>query len=125
MNKSVFLPILISLVLLLPVVAQSVESVEQIGAEQAEENSAQVLQAFSQGDAKESEIVSIDDKTKRIVMFSMGVPLLILLLVTGALGIAMGIYGKEVFAVHMVCAGLSISLAIAHAVTGIVWFYPF
>lgn len=90
-----------------------------------EGNSAQVLQSFAKdGDAK-SEIVSIDDQTKRLVMFVMGVPLLLLLLTTGALGVAMGVYGKQVFVAHMVCAGLSITLAIAHAVAGIVWFYPF
>jgi hypothetical protein len=92
---------------------------------QVEENSSQVLQSFTQGEVKESDIVSIDDKTKRIVMFVMGVPLLILLLATAALGIAMGVYGKPVFVAHMVCAGLSLTLAIAHAVAGIVWFYPF
>ena len=58
-------------------------------------------------------------------MFVMGVPLLILLLVTGALGIAMGVYGKQVFVAHMVFAGLTMTLALAHAVVGIVWFYPF
>jgi len=48
-----------------------------------------------------------------------------LLLVTGGLGVAMGVYGKQVFVAHMICAGLSMTLAIAHAIVGIVWFYPF
>jgi hypothetical protein len=90
-----------------------------------EQGSAQVLQSFAQAEVKESAIVSIEDETKRLIMFAMGVPLLLLLLATVALGIAMGVYGKPVFVAHMVCAGLSLTLAIAHAVAGIVWFYPF
>ncbi|WP_455205553.1 hypothetical protein [Kaarinaea lacus] len=90
-----------------------------------EENHTQVIQAFTSEEAKNSDIVSIDDQTKGKVMFFMGVPLLVLLLVTGALGIAMGVYGKQVFVAHMLFAGLSMTLAIAHAVVGLVWFYPF
>ncbi|WP_213035209.1 hypothetical protein [Candidatus Nitrotoga fabula] len=62
---------------------------------------------------------------KQMVMFFLGVPLLIMLLITGGLGIAMGIYGKQVFMLHMVSAGLTITLAFVHAILGIVWFYPF
>ena len=60
-----------------------------------------------------------------LVMFFLGVPLLILLIATVTLGIAMGVYGKQVFLPHMICAGLSMTLALGHAVVGIVWFYPF
>lgn len=108
------------LILVAPSISQAISSDDN-----REEGSAQVLQAFGQGSSDESDIVSVDDKTKRIVMFSMGVPLLTLLLITAGLGIAMGVYGKQVYVPHMVCAGLSICLAIAHAVAGIVWFYPF
>jgi hypothetical protein len=113
---------LLLVVLILPLAA--VVAAETRGTAE-EASSAEVLQAFTNQDAEESDIVTVDDKTKRIVMFAMGVPLLILLLATAALGVAMGIYGKPVFVVHMVCAGLSLCLAIAHAVAGIVWFYPF
>lgn len=58
-------------------------------------------------------------------MFLLGVPLLILLLITGALGIAMGIYGKQVFVLHMIFAGLTVTLAFVHAIVGVIWFYPF
>lgn len=88
----------------------------------AAENNSQVIQAFS-GEEKPQQ--SIEDQTRRIVMFVMGVPLLILILVTGALGIAMGVYGKQVFVAHMIFAGLSMTLALAHAIVGVVWFYPF
>lgn len=87
------------------------------------QDNTQVIQAFTSQEKDDS--VSLEDQTKHLVMFVMGVPLLILLLVTGGLGIAMGVYGKQVFVAHMVCAGLSMTLAIAHAVVGIVWFYPF
>jgi hypothetical protein len=90
-----------------------------------EQNNSSVMQAFTSTEVKDSEIVAIEDETKRLVMFFLGVPLLILLIATVALGIAMGVYGKQVFLPHMICAGLSVTLALGHAVVGIVWFYPF
>ena len=88
-------------------------------------NASEVLSAFNRDQDKPSAIVSIPDKKKRLIMFFMGVPLLVFILLTAALGIAMGMYGKPVYVPHMICAGLSVTLAIAHAVVGIVWFYPF
>jgi hypothetical protein len=93
----------------------------QLGSNQ--QDNSQVIQAFTSQEKQDA--VSVELQTKHLVMFVMGVPLLALLLVTGGLGIAMGVYGKQVFVAHMVCAGLSMTLAIAHAVVGIVWFYPF
>ena len=90
-----------------------------------EQGSASVIQSFASDKSAKSELVQIEDQTKRLVMFVMGVPLLILIFVTAALGVAMGVYGKQVFVPHMVCAGLSLTLALGHAVVGIVWFYPF
>ena len=90
-----------------------------------EEVSASVIRSFATDQSAKSDLVAIQDKTKRLVMFLMGVPLLILLFATAVLGVAMGVYGKQVFVPHMVCAGLSLTLALAHAVVGIVWFYPF
>jgi len=68
---------------------------------------------------------AISDKTKQRIMFLLGVSLLILVLITGGLGLAMGLYGKPVFVAHMVSAALSVTLAIVHAIVGLVWFYPF
>jgi len=93
--------------------------------ERSAENNSQVMQAFTPKDDGESSVIPVGDETKKIVMFVMGVPLLIFLVVTGALGIAMGVYGKQVFVPHMIFAGLSITLAAAHAIVGLVWFYPF
>jgi hypothetical protein len=98
------------------------ENVQQSAGEQG---SASVIQSFASDKSAKSELVQIEDQTKRLVMFVMGVPLLILLLATAVLGVAMGVYGKQVFVPHMVCAGLSLTLALGHAVVGIVWFYPF
>ena len=92
---------------------------------QREQESAGVMQAFANEKAEKSELVAIEDETKRLVMFVMGFPLLLLIIATVALGVAMGVYGKPVFLAHMVCAGLSLTLALGHAVVGIVWFYPF
>jgi hypothetical protein len=87
--------------------------------------SAQILQAFNKQHSDSEHAKSITDKDKQKVMFLMGVLLFTLVLVTGGLGIAMGVYGKPVFVAHMVFAGLSITMAVAHAIVGLVWFYPF
>ena len=39
---------------------------------------------------------SNNDNTRRLVMFALAVPLLVLLLITAGLGISMGLYGKDV-----------------------------
>ena len=87
--------------------------------------STQILQAFNRQHRDAEHAKAISDKDKQKVMFILGALLIALVLATGALGIAMGIYGKPVFVSHMVCAGLSITLAIVHAIAGFVWFYPF
>lgn len=87
--------------------------------------SAQILQAFNKQHRDSEHEKSISDKTKQRVMFLLGVLLLTMVLITGGLGIAMGVYGKPVFISHMVFAGLSITVGIAHAIVGLVWFYPF
>ena len=91
----------------------------------AEQGDTSIMQAFNASDEKKTGVIEVKDETKRLVMFVMGVPLLILLLATAALGVAMGLYGKQVYLPHMICAGLSLTLALGHAVVGIVWFYPF
>lgn len=96
-----------------------------LAADPAPENdAAQVLQTFDRT-ANAPAAADPADQTRRWVMFGLGAPLLLLLLVTGALGIAMGVYGKPVYLPHMICAGLSITLAVVHAIVGIVWFRPF
>ncbi len=87
-------------------------------------NGAQILQSFERANPA-TPPPDATDRTRRWVMFGLGAPLLILLLITGSLGIAMGVYGKPVYLAHMVCAGLSVTLAIVHAIVGLVWFRPF
>lgn len=89
------------------------------------DSSAQILQAFNRQHRDAEHAKSITDKDKQRIMFLLGVVLITLVLITGGLGIAMGLYGKPVFVAHMVFAGLSITLAIVHAIVGLVWFYPF
>jgi hypothetical protein len=88
-------------------------------------DSAQIMQAFNRQHREAEHAKSITDKDKQRVMFLLGVALLTLVLITGGLGIAMGVFGKPVFLAHMIFAGLSMTLAIAHAIVGIVWFYPY
>jgi hypothetical protein len=94
-------------------------------ANQTGEDSTQVLQAFNKQHREAEHAKSITEKDKQRIMFLLGVALITLVLITGGLGIAMGLYGKPVFVAHMVFAGLSITLAIVHAIVGLVWFYPF
>jgi len=89
-----------------------------------ENDGAQVLQTFERT-APAPAPTDGTEQTRRWVMFGLGAPLLLLLLITGGLGIAMGVYGKPVYLPHMIFAGLSITLAIVHAIVGIVWFRPF
>jgi len=89
------------------------------------EDSAQILQAFDRQHREAEHAKAITEKDKQRIMFLLGVALITLVLITGGLGIAMGLYGKPVFVAHMVFAGLSITLAIVHAIVGVVWFYPF
>ena len=92
----------------------------------AEVESQDVMKQFNQDDrSAKSVIVQIPDQRKRLIMFIMGIPLLIFIATTVALGVAMVVYGKKVFVPHMIFAGLSLTLALGHAVVGLVWFNPF
>ena len=95
-------------------------------AEQATSSSdMQVIQAFNEKNVEEGEAVRISDRKKHIILFLMGVTLLVFLLATAVLGVVMGIYGKQLFVPHMLMAGFSVTLAIAHSIAAIVWFFPF
>ena len=118
MNTGGKLMLMLFIFLIVPI-AQAADGARQ-------ENSVRVLAAFDQQKAQQvDEGVALSDHRKHQIMFMLGVPLIILLLITGALGIAMGMYGKPLFVVHMISAGLTITLAIAHVIVGIVWFFPF
>lgn len=90
-----------------------------------EYNPAQVIKSFVEIERVQGAARKISDERKHQILFMMGVLLLVLVLTTASLGIAMGIYAKPVFVAHMVSAGLTTTLAVAHAIVAMVWFSPF
>jgi len=89
-------------------------------------NGAAVLEAFDKQQVQRVKQASeLSDHSKRLIMFTLAIPLFVLLLITGGLGIATGVFGKKLFIPHMIFAGLTVTLALAHAIVGLVWFYPF
>lgn len=89
-------------------------------------SSTQVLAQFDQQQMKRANGNKLSNHRKHVILFMLAVPLIILLLVTGGLGIAMGVYGKQqLFVTHMVFAGLTITLALVHAIVSMIWFFPF
>ena len=89
------------------------------------DDSTAVMEVFNAQAIAEQEAYELSDKEKHQILFVMGIALLLLLGATAYFGIAMGVGGKDVYVPHMVSAGLTITLSLAHAVTAIVWFYPF
>ncbi len=89
----------------------------------ASQSAEAVMQQFA-GDDEVSPQRKIETERKHQILFLMGVSLLVLLLITGTLGIAMVAFGKDVFLPHMIFAGLSLTLAAVHSATAIAWFWP-
>lgn len=86
---------------------------------------AQVLSSFIVGE-RGALVESFDERREQHkILFFMGVFLLVSVLTTAGFGVSMAMLGKDVFVPHMIFAGLTVFLAIAHAVVAIVWFYPF
>jgi hypothetical protein len=86
---------------------------------------AQILQEFNAQNRKDIREKAIPLKEKQQIMFLLGLAVILLVIITGGLGLAMGVFGKPVFVPHMVFAIFSITMAIVHAIVGLVWFYPF
>ena len=85
---------------------------------------ADVLKSFH-GSERGGLIESYEEqKFQHEVMFYMGATLLVFVFLTAGFGIAMVMRGKEVFVQHMVCAGITVFLSVAHSVVAIVWFFP-
>jgi hypothetical protein len=126
------LAVLLALVVLFSPLAGAVsagEAESQKGSGQASEGRTstgiEVLEGFNRQQEQRRQNGELSDRQKRQIMFALGVPLLLLLLATAGLGVATGVYGKKMFIQHMVLAGLTITLAVAHVIVGLVWFYPF
>lgn len=88
-------------------------------------DSAKILQEFNAQNRSDIRDKAIPLKEKQQIMFLLGVAVIVLVIITGGLGLAMGIFGKPVFVPHMVFAAFSVTMAIVHAIVGLVWFYPF
>lgn len=86
-------------------------------------SNAQVMEAFNQANAERGKH-QISNARKQQVMFIMGITLLAFIITTVSLGVAMVVFAKPVFVAHMIFAGFSLTLAIAHAIVAIVWFFP-
>ena len=90
-------------------------------------NSSAVMDSFTKGSIPSSVQVELKEKDtgKHQILFIMGVILILLILLTAGFGMAMALHGKDVFIPHTIFAGATVFLAIAHAVTSIVWFFPY
>jgi len=89
------------------------------------DESGQVMQGFTELSLQKDKTKGMSDKKKHIVLFSMGISLVFLILTTAGLGLAMVLYRKPVFVAHMIFAGMSVTLALVHALAAMIWFFPF
>jgi hypothetical protein len=91
----------------------------------AEDNASAVVQSFNQSGAG-GMVESFEElKFRHEIMFFMGAALLVFVFLTAGLGLSMALKGKDVFVAHMLSAGVTVFLAVAHSVVAIVWFFPF
>jgi len=89
-------------------------------------NGPQILEQFGRQQPQRPEhTTTIDEHEKQVIMFSIGTLLLVLLIGTASVGIAVAIFGKPLFLVHMILAGLTVTVALIHVAVGLVWFFPF
>ncbi len=96
-----------------------------VGAMAQPEQGSDVLRGFNDKAVVESDAVKIADQKKHQILFVMGALLLVGVLATAGLGVTMVVFGKQVFVAHMICAGFTVFLAVAHAITAMVWFFPY
>ena len=119
------------LLLLLPLLfAFSQPSLAAGGSQQKQEDMGMqrdlsAMQQFNAVHQDEEGILKVELKKKHEILFFMGIGLLVGLLLTVTFGLGMVLDGKPWFLWHMLSAGFSVTLALAHAVTAIIWFYPF
>ncbi len=92
---------------------------------QAVDDNLEVMEIFKQDAIEKQAVNELTDDDKHKVLFYMGIALLVLLCTTAYLGVSMVVFNQEVFVKHMISAGLTVTLGLAHAVVAIVWFFPF
>jgi len=83
----------------------------------------QILEEFQR--QQRARTTSIAEHERQVIMFSIGAALLLALLSTASVGIAVGVFGKPLFLLHMILAALTVTLALVHVIVGVVWFFPF
>ena len=88
-------------------------------------NEHEVMSSFNADEVARAEKGGVEDEMKHKILFWMGFALIFLVLATAVVGVNMAFFGKELFVAHMLLAGGTVFLSLAHAVTAIVWFYPF
>lgn len=115
------LPQLLLLPLLLVMMGSAVMAQEH----QPIDDSQEVMEAFTQDAMEKRAANELKDEEKHKILFYMGISLLVLLCTTAYLGVSMVVFNQEVFVKHMISAGLTVTLGLAHAVVAIVWFFPF
>ncbi len=92
----------------------------------ATSNGAQILEQFNrQQPQRPPRATTIAEHERQVIMFTIGTVLLVLLLSTASVGIAVAAFGKPLFLVHMILAGLTVTVALVHVIVGVVWFFPF
>jgi len=111
--------------LLLPLLMVIAAPVSMAQDQQSVDDSLEVMEIFKQDAMEKQASNELTDKEKHKILFYMGITLLILLCTTAYLGVSMVVFNQEVFVKHMISAGLTVTLGLAHAVVAIVWFFPF
>jgi len=105
-------------------VASGSDALQPVRVEQ-EGSAERLMQRYTEQQDEVSEQRRISIQSKHEVLFWMGAGLLVGLLLTTFFGVGTGVLGKDWFVPHMICAGLTVTLGIAHAVTAFVWFWPY
>ncbi len=118
---------LLMLFLFLPAPCHALMAAEQVAVqpESSMRQDLRAIQTFNKLHEDETGVLQVQARRKHQILFLMGAGLLTGLLTTAGLGLAMVLGGKQVFVWHMLSAGITLTLAIAHAVTAIIWFFPF
>ena len=92
----------------------------------ASSNGPQILEEFGrQQPQRPARATTIAEHERQVIMFTIGAVLLVLLISTASVGIAVAAFGKPLFLVHMILAGMTVTVAIVHVIVGLVWFFPF
>lgn len=125
MRRSIFISLILCCLTWVSFVPMSNVSYAQEPASSDSTVGAQVLEGFNAIENSRQTGNQIEIKQRHQILFIMGATLLVLLLCTTYFGVATGIYGKPLFVPHMIFAGLSVTLAIAHSVVAMVWFFPY